>query len=862
LTALRDWLRRSAPVLLMLASGAAGLGYQVVWTQQRALWLGHEAPAVLAVITAFFGGIGLGALGLGSRVERSSRPARWYVGCELLIAGWSLLLVAVSPAVNTWTLRVTGAEPAAAWQWLIAFCSTFLLLLPATAAMGVTLPAMERLTAQLRSQGRSIALLYASNTFGAVLGVLLVALWLVPSIGLARSTLVCAGLNLLCAVVALGVFAERSVVAEREPKAAAARALLGRLAATGLLGIGYEVVVVRVLSQVTEDTVYTFALLLAVYLLGSAAGAGMYQRWLATRRESIFGDRLLVGLAVACLVSTVALGAAETTKAWALDTFGPGVGAALGAEALLALGAFALPTLLMGALFSHLSRAASASGVTFGRALGANTLGATAAPPLFGVLLVPAFGAKQALLLIALCYLALTARRAWLTLLVCLPAAGALVVAVMTPPLTFVTLPEAGRVVSYREGVMAAVSVVEDAHGVAVLRIDNRQQEGSSATLRADARQAWLPLLLHPAPRKALFLGLGTGVTSSSAAADPSLQVDAVELLPEVVAASSRFVERADQARLHVVIADARRFVRADERRYDVIVADNFHPARSGSGALYTAEHFMAVRGRLESGGIFCQWLPLHQLDLQTLRSITQTFLVAFPEAWGVIASNSLETPVVGLVGRADSSRFDAQSVRSRLAGVMLRDAVDSLGFEDEYAVLGSAVAGPAALRRFAASAALNTDDHPVVAYRAPFITYAPDSNPGSRLTSLLAELSIGPDELLDPPVQSQLARRLAAYWAARNTFVASGRSVQPGPRVEDMLAQVRQPLLSALRLSPDFRPAYDPLLAMAKALARSNLPAARALLAELMSVQPARSEAAEALILLDDSESGSRVTR
>jgi hypothetical protein len=47
-----------------------------------------------------------------------------------------------------------------------------------------------------------------------------------------------------------------------------ALSVLARLAATGFLGIGYEVVVVRVLGQVTEDTVYTFAALLAVYLGG------------------------------------------------------------------------------------------------------------------------------------------------------------------------------------------------------------------------------------------------------------------------------------------------------------------------------------------------------------------------------------------------------------------------------------------------------------------------------------------------------------------------------------------------------------------------------------------------------------------
>jgi hypothetical protein len=102
-----------------------------------------------------------------------------------------------------------------------------------------------------------------------------------------------------------------------------------------------------------------------------------------------------------------------------------------------------------------------------------------------------------------------------------------------------VDIPEDGHVVSYRASAMAAVSIVEDAHSVASLHIDNRQQEGSNATLYADARQAVLPLLLHPAPRRALFLGLGTGITAASAAEDLMLEVDAVELLPEVTANAS-----------------------------------------------------------------------------------------------------------------------------------------------------------------------------------------------------------------------------------------------------------------------------------------------------------------------------------
>ncbi len=82
----------------------------------------------------------------------------------------------------------------------MAFFGTFLLLLPATAAMGATLPAMERIVARARGQAagdRSIAALYAGNTFGAVLGVLAAAFWLVARLGLARTAGICIALNLL-----------------------------------------------------------------------------------------------------------------------------------------------------------------------------------------------------------------------------------------------------------------------------------------------------------------------------------------------------------------------------------------------------------------------------------------------------------------------------------------------------------------------------------------------------------------------------------------------------------------------------------------------------------------------------------------
>jgi spermidine synthase len=859
-----------AALAVMAASGFAGLGYQIVWTQQCALWLGHEAAAVLAVVAAFFGGLAAGSFALGARIERSRRPVRWYAACELIIALWSLVLALAMSPFSAWMLRITGVQPSPIWQWTVAFCGTFLLLLPATAAMGATLPAMERVTARMRSEGRSIALLYASNTLGATIGVLAIAFWLVPSLGLIRTAGVCIGLNLLCGLSSLVLFqsprpsefqehstSQRGESTAKDFRWSSPSFILMQLTTTGLLGIGYEILVVRVLSEVAEDTVYTFAMLLAVYLTGTAIGAAGYQRWLTRRMDSTtdadkLRDRLLCALAGACLIGTISLWAAESLKAEVLHLLGASMTAAIAAEATLAVVAFGLPTIVMGALFSHLSASASAAGVSFGRALGVNTLGAALAPLIFGVLALPLLGPKLALLSISLGYLALTSLHNWKVPAFWVPASVAIVLALVAPPLAFIDIPEGGQVVSYEDGVMAAVSVVEDAEGVARLRINNRQQEGSSSTLRVDGRHAWLPLLLHPQPRHALFLGVGTGVTATSAALDPSLTVDAVELLPEVISASSHFTsafaEEGARDRLHLMAADARRYVRTSDRHYDVIVSDNFHPARSGSGSLYTVEHFTAVRERLEPQGVFCQWLPLHQLDLETVRSIVQSFVTVFPHGWAMLASNSLETPSIGLVARSDDGFVDIAALRRHMSDTAMTPLLGNLGIEDDFALLGNFIAGPQALRRFAGDAIANTDDRPVVAYRAPRITYTPDSLPRDRLFALLQQLSIEPNELIANAPDDSWPHRLAAYWSARDRFIESGRAVRPSPHVQEMLAQVREPLLAVLHISPDFRPAYDPLVLMATSLAQTNVADARALLLELAQTQPSRPEAKLAL--------------
>jgi spermidine synthase len=841
-------------LLITALSGFAGLGYQMVWTRQCALWLGHEAPAVLAVIAAFFFGLSLGALLLGHPIERSRHPLHWYVASEAALAIWALLSAHFIEPVSAWLLERMGVAPPALLEWTLSFAGVLVLLLPATVAMGATLPAMQRCYARLLPQGSGVAALYAANTAGAVLGVLAVSFWSVPRLGLAHSLWLCAGLSLGCAVLWVS-FGPADELPPAEGPALGQRlrrlSVCWRLALTGLLGIGFEVLVVRVLSQVAEDTVYTYAWLLAVYLLGSAAGAAWFRRLAPAAAPEARTDRLLLALALACLLGTAGLWGAATLQQALLARLGQTMSTAILVEALLALLAFTLATFVMGALFSHLAQEAVRGGSSLGLALGINTLGCALAPGLFGVLVLPALGPKTALLLVCAGYLLLGSRTmvrrlpAWGT------AAAVMALALWAPPLAFVDLPPGGRLLHYEDGVMAAVSVVEDAGGIKRLRIDNRQQEGSSGTQRVDARQALLPLLLHPQPHTALFLGMGTGVTSAAAARDPALRVDVAELLPEVIRARRWFVPD-EIPGLHVVASDARHFVRVGGTHYDVIVADNFHPARSGAGALYTVEHFRAIRARLADQGLFCQWLPLHQLDLLSLRSIVASFQTVYPQGWAMLANYGLDTPVIGLVARADDRGFDAAALHRRWGRAAPVYALEALGIEDEWALLGSFVAGPEALRRFAADAPLNTDDHPVVSYRAPRITYEPDSLPRERLNQLLGMWSLRPLPLLTTPHDPAIDVRLDRYWQARNRFIAAGQGVRATADPAALLEQVRAPLLEVLSLSPDFRPAYEPLLRLAAAVAPRDPALARQLLQDLMQRVPARGEAAQLLAQLN----------
>ncbi|SHJ09630.1 Spermine/spermidine synthase [Malonomonas rubra DSM 5091] len=562
---------------------------------------------------------------------------------------------------------------------------------------------------------------------------------------------------------------------------------------------------------------------------------------------------LLTGTALGCLTSIYLLRFIPRLFSALQSFIGDGFGSAISAELLIALCVFLLPTLFMGATFSHLAQHLRCADGGVGRALCLNTLGGALAPPLFGVLLLPLLGLKIILLLIAVGYLLLLPRL-FRNLLPLTATAIAAVALLLVSPFDYrlVDMPEGNSIISHQDGVMASVTVVKDQQEGLHLKVNNRFQMGGTGSIYSDLRQAQIPLILHKKPQSALFLGLGTGMTFAGAANYPDLQADGVELIPEVIEAIPYFKKANEEIskaeNLKIIAADARRYVSASEKKYDVVVADLFHPARDGAGYLYTIEHFAAVKNRLNQEGLFCQWLPLYQLDTDTLKIIMRSFLEVFPNSQAYLAHFSLQQPIIGLIGANEKLRYPERWFRDKMQDPAIREKVLPLRFDSYYSLFGTFLAGSEQLRTFCADSPLNTDDHPLVLFRAPAFVYSEQKPVQDRLVALVEKLSpADPEEIVAEYVTEEdylAPERLSAYWVARNNFLRAGMEIEQTTDVRKLYESARKPLLNVVRESRDFSAAYFPLLSIAYEIYPIDQDASYQLLTDLVRANPMRREA------------------
>jgi spermidine synthase len=662
-------MRRKPLLTLFFLSGISALMYEICWVRQATLTFGVSIYAYSAVLTAYMGGMAVGGYLIGKRADRAARPLRLFAWLQVGMAGLGLL----APfALDGLTVLYAGVArqlaPGLAVLTGLRLGMSLLVLTPPAVCIGATLPVMSRAYARHSGRvGRDVGRLYAANTLGSVLGCALTAIFLIRLLGLRETVLLAASINLLVAAGTWWLLRGRAgsvrpqqkpARAERArttaPTPAALRFLLWAYALSGFASLGYEVVWARIISLHTVGAVYSFAIMLTVFLSGLVVGSLVGTWWVRRRRAAIlhFGG-LELGMG---LLAILALFAFAQLPRFRLENFFPAysVAAEMAFEGLLSFVTLFPVTALMGAVFpvvSSLYTAERAQGVGLkvAQVTALNTAGSILGSLLTGFLIVPALGLQNSALVLAALNLGVGLAAVWFfgpaalrpRLAAAAVLAAAVAAAVALPPARYLGYWQdtAESLIFYREGVETTVAVFEASPSNPKFSTVNGRVEVPTdvLSLRAFYLLGHLPPLLRPGAQDGLMLSFGNGIATGALVAHQIPSVEVVELAPEMVEAAQVYAEEnrhvLQYPGLSVHVEDARNFLLQTDRQYDVITTDATHPSNASSWTLFTVEFYRQVRQHLAPDGVFLQWVPLHSMAIADYLSILRTFQSVFPTA-------------------------------------------------------------------------------------------------------------------------------------------------------------------------------------------------------------------------------------
>lgn len=735
---------------LFLASGFSALVYEVLWARQLVLVFGNTVDATTTVLSAFMGGLALGGLA-GGRIAASLKtsPLKAYAVLEAGIAvfalGFPFYLQALLP-IYRWIYPELATSPLALTGVRFVMVSIYLVL-PA-ALMGATLPVLARATAPREGEAAaSLGALYAANTAGGVLGVVLTGFILIPSLGISSTSLVAIAINLAVATIGWSVAGRNrpgatvvSAVVTPTPERTAAQAAIF---ATGMFGLALEVIWTRILLLVFGSTVYAFSVMLATFLTGIALGAALTRRFASRVNQptswiALIPLLLAIAAGVAAhmvdlLPSIFSTTLLELNLSWRADILGRAIVSAI----------VLLPTsLLLGAMFPLVIRIGPSEPGPLARWTGTvyayNTAGAILGSVAAGFLLVPVLGTLNSLRALSVGLGLVGLVLAWRTGIRRQAGALALAAGVLLAALqpwdvatmfklrglqTQRTEKAEGipSVVYHEEGKISTVTVMEAPDiALKILRVDGKIEMTTKAVdVRLGKLLAHLPMLLHPAPERVFNLGLGAGLTVGALATHGPLVIDVAELEPHMVEAA-RFFEKenhgiVDHERLQILFQDGRNHLLMTDRIYDVLASDPLEPVVGPAASLFTREHFEIARSRLAPGGLMSQWIPLYELGPQEFTSILKAFDAVFEHVTLFLTGGDSI-----LIGSENPLDLDVERIAKRMERPEVREDLISIGFHSAERLLGSYVTVIGPEHTLAMDVIENSDDHPYLEFAAP----------------------------------------------------------------------------------------------------------------------------------------------
>lgn len=735
------------PVLLLLfaGSGCAALIYEVVWFQLLQLVIGSSAVSLGVLLGTYMGGMCIGSLLLSRVISRREHPLRVYALLELGIGVFGVAVLFVIPMLNGIYMAAVGdGLPSILLRGVVAA----ICLLPPTVLMGASLPAIGRWVESTPMGVSWLGLFYGGNIAGAVFGCLFAGFYLLRIHDMRVATFVAAAINI---AVAGASFVLRSR-APYEPGEDAVKSVARpqgvwpvytAIGISGLCALGAEVVWTRLLALMLGATVYTFSIILAVFLIGLGIGSSagsMWTRKLKRPRVALGATQLALAIAVAWtayavsdLIPSWPFNPLAVTDPWRLFRV----------DFLMCLMAILPPALLWGLSFPlALASLASPAGVEkdsgalVGEVYAANTVGAIIGAVGFAIVLIPwvgTQGSQQTLIALSLIAGLVMFFRSGLS------ASGYFGVGAVTliGIFLFATVSEVpwlaigyGRRMSLQtdpgkplyigEGRNSSVVVSQLPGGQVYFHVSGKVEASTEPyDMRLQRMLGHIPALIHKDPKSVLVVGFGAGVTAGTFVVHPEVEnITICEIEPLIPQASSRYFATENHnvfhdRRTHMVYDDARHFVLTTKDKFDIITSDPIHPWVKGTATLYSKEYFELVKKHLNPGGVITQWVPLYESDFATVKSELATFFDVFPN--GTIWGNDINGEGYDLVllAQVEPTKIDIDALQQRMQSEkyrLVKQSLAEVNFHSVPQLLGTYAGRASDLTTWLQGAAINQD--------------------------------------------------------------------------------------------------------------------------------------------------------
>jgi len=755
--------------VLFFASGCAALIYETVWFHLVQLVVGASSISVAVLLGSFMGGMALGSALLPRFVPASIHPLRVVAALEAGIAALGIIIPLALPYVQQAYVAMVGYGYAGV---LLRASACVVVLTPPTMLMGATLPAISRWFERRSEAASSVGFLYTANIAGGAVGTVLAGFYLLRVYDTVIAGAVAVAINIAVAIAAWWMAGHRADQPEGlSPPVLDSPQLLDspsldtpRLAPiyvvaamSGFTALGAEVVWTRQLSLLFGASVYTFSLILSVFLAGLGAGS-LAGSSLARRSKDAAAT---LGRAQLLLAVAIAFGAwmivhglpvLQPTKSFlpwvrASPPLTFAFDAARCAIALMPatlLWGASVPLMLAAAPRLRSGPAGSADlSRHVSRITAINTAGAligTLSLTLIGIPMMGSQHSQQALVLMAaVAGFAILSRapRARLASNVAVAAAVAVMIAIWLVP------PIPGRLIAYgrsvdswssikrflylAEGATASVAVTEGIGGMRQFHIAGKVEASDmDVDMRLERMLGHIPALVHPHPRSVLIVGVGAGVTAGALAIHPEVERLVIcEIEPMVPTSARQFfgVENHhvfDDPRVQLVFDDARHFLQTTAERFDIITSDPIHPWVRGAATLYSLEYLQLARAHLNPGGVVTQWIPLYETDVPSAKSEIATFAQVFPDT--TLWNPDLLEEGYDLValGRVEAAPISEAAIARRInASAAVRESLSEVTLKTAAAVLSTYAGRSRDLAPWLADAQINRERHLRLQYLA-----------------------------------------------------------------------------------------------------------------------------------------------